>query len=191
MTLLMRGLLAASRRWWVVGLIIGLNILNFGILFALEARFETLSGVPTFDTQNDLTRTTLLEQLPRYTDEALTAYLWFMAYDFVFPLVAGLMVAVLLTLFLRLNRWGFSQRLLLAGVPVATLLTTVWDWLENVGLLGVLATGGGVFWVEWALLFKRLKLAFLGLSGATVLLAVCLWVGYGVWALARGKRPAR
>jgi hypothetical protein len=114
-----------------------------------------------------------------------------MAYDFVFPLVAGLMVAVLLTLFLRLNRWGFSQRLLLAGVPVATLLTTVWDWLENVGLLGVLATGGGVFWVEWALLFKRLKLAFLGLSGATVLLAVCLWVGYGVWTLARGKRPAR
>lgn len=181
MNTVQRGLMAASGRVWVVLLIIGLNVLNFAVLFGLEARFEAAAGLPTFDTQNDLTRADMLEQLPRYTGAALEAYVLFAAYDFVFPAVAAVMLAVLLTVFLRLNGWALPQRLLAWRLPQVTLLAAVWDWLENVGMLGALWTGGAGFWVEWALVFKRLKLLWLGLSGGVVAVALGLLLAYALW----------
>ncbi len=72
-------LVAASRRWWILGIVAALNFVSFRVLFALEDKFEAVAGVPTFDTQNVLTVATLLAQLPRYVGAARAAYGWFAA----------------------------------------------------------------------------------------------------------------
>jgi hypothetical protein len=158
------------------------------VLFSLEARFTALSGLPTFDTQNDLTAERLLEQLPAYTGEARDAYVIFSAYDFILPLIAGVMVAVLVTLFLRLNTWTIAARLLAWGIPAIFLAATLWDWMENVGLLASIFTDGAAFWVGWALLFKQLKLIWLTLSSSAIFAALALLLANAAirWAARRG-----
>lgn len=163
-------LIAISKKWWAVLLVIVCNFASFGILFGLEDQFEAITGVPVYDTQNELTAELLREQLPLYTGAARDAYLRFAAFDFVFPLVAGIFVAVVWTLLLRFNRWRFAQRLLLWNLPLFPLLGTGWDWLENVSLLTILNAGSAPSQslIDTALLFKRLKLLWLSLDGAGV-----------------------
>lgn len=167
-------LLAASRRWWAVLLAFLLNSAALLILFNLEDQFEALSGVPTFDTQNDLTQALIVEQLPRYQGDALAAYLRFAAFDFVFPLVGGIFIAVIVALLLRLNTRPYAQRLLGWGLPLLPLLTTGWDYLENVSLLAILTGGAAPTLMSAALLFKQLKLAFLSASGPLVIVLAAL-----------------
>ncbi|MDX2160471.1 MAG: hypothetical protein SF162_04010 [bacterium] len=173
-TYFMRRLIHLSQRGWLVASIVLLNGLNFFLLFSLESRFQALSGVPTFDTQNDLTSNRLLEQLPAYTGDARTAYLLFSAYDFLFPVLAGLTLAVLITLFLQLNTWKLPARLLAWGLPAFALLSILWDWLENIGLLASLVSDGQPFWIGWALLFKQLKLLWLILGSGSLTAAFAL-----------------
>ncbi|MBC8099534.1 MAG: hypothetical protein H7Y11_08825 [Armatimonadetes bacterium] len=176
MNRLNRGLISSSNHWWAVVLVVVLNFSAFVILFGLEDQFEALTAFPVYDTQNDLTAEALLTQLPLYQGEARSAYLRFAAFDFVFPLVAGLFVAVLWALFLRLNTWRIPQRLLALGLPLFPLIVTVWDWLENVSLLVVLSAGASPdpAFINAVLLFKRLKLAGLALSGAGTSLLLLL-----------------
>ena len=68
-------LIRTSRSPWRFALIAVLNAAAFAALFALEDRFEVITGVPVFDTQNGLTPAALVKQLPLYQGEALTAYL--------------------------------------------------------------------------------------------------------------------
>jgi hypothetical protein len=178
-TLIQDGLIRITERWWAVILIIALNFAAFGILFALEDRFEALTNQPVFDTQNDLTASRLLDQLPLYQGEARAAYLQFVAFDFLFPAIAGVFVAVLWTLMLRVNTWAFPRHLLRLGLPLFVFMGTFWDWLENITFLLILGSEGtpSVNLVEAALLFKRLKLAWLFLNGPITLLVIGLLLG--------------
>lgn len=159
-------LIAVSRRWWAVALVFALNFGAFGILFGLEEQFAALTGVPVYDTQNDLTPARLLEQLPLYSGAARAAYLRFAAFDFVFPLVAGLFVATLWTLLLRLNTGQLARRLLAWGLPLFVFIGTGWDWLENISLLITLNAGAApeAWMLDAVILFKRLKLTWLLLN---------------------------
>lgn len=177
MNRIMRVFAAASRRWWLILLAFVLNFAAFSVLFSLEDQFETLSGgVPTFDTQNELTQGLILEQLVLYQGETRSAYLRFALFDFVFPLVAGIFLVLICTLLLRLNSWSFAQRSLHLGLPLFPLLSTLWDYLENVSLLSILQFGASPLLLDAAILFKRLKLLFLILNGPLVALLIVLLV---------------
>lgn len=170
MNSLTRYIVTISQKWWAVLLVFSLNFASFGILFSLEDQFEAITHVPVYDTQNNLTSELVLEQLPLYTGEARDAYLRFAAFDFVFPLVAGVFVTLMWILLLRLNTWQLPQKLLLWNVPLLALLGTLWDWLENVSLLMILSADSipSPALIDAALLFKRLKLTWLSLSGTVI-----------------------
>jgi hypothetical protein len=182
-------LVSVSHRWWLVGGILVLNIGSFQLLFALEDRFEAAAGLPVFDTQNDLTPATILEQLPRYGGAARTAYAWFAAYDWVFPLLAALWLAVLWTWLLRTNSLPVARRLERWNLPVWGFAATLFDWLENIALL--LIVYGGMTQVsvlEAAIFWKRLKLA--GLTASVLVTALLLilavaGLGYQWWQASR------
>ena len=186
-------LIRTSRSWWRFAILAALNAGAFVILFALEDRFEAITGLPVFDTQNGLTPELLVQQLPRYQGEALEAYLTFAAFDFVFPLVAALFLAVTWALLLRLTPWRLTQRLLAWGLPLYAFLVTGFDYLENVSLLSViLLDAPSALLVDAAILCKRLKLAALGLinalTGVLVVLALSAFLRR-VGRSGRGRRP--
>lgn len=172
-------LVRTSRSWWLFLVIVGATFSSLAFLFALENRFEAITGLPVFDTQNDLTPSSLLQQLPRYQGAALEAYLRFAAFDFVFPFVAALFVAVTWALLLRINPSQFVQRLAWK-LPVYAFLGTGFDYLENISLLSVIflpvETPLG-FVVNAAVFFKRLKLATLVLSNVLTVAFLVFAVG--------------
>jgi hypothetical protein len=178
-------LVAASRRWWILGIVAALNFVSFRVLFALEDEFEAVAGVPTFDTQNDLTVATLLAQLPRYEGAARAAYGWFAAFDWIFPFISALFLAVLWAWLLRTNPLSLAQRLLRWNTPVWVFAVTLFDWLENMSLIAIVY--GGVTssaMVETAIVWKQLKVAGLtGSAAITVLLHALAGAGlvYRVW----------
>lgn len=160
-------LIRASRSPWRFALVAVLNVSAFAILFALEDRFEAITGLPVFDTQNGLTPEALVRHLPLYRGEALEAYLYFAAFDFVFPLTAALFLAVTWALLLRVTPWRVTQRLLAWGLPLYAFLGTGFYYLENLSLLSVIFVEvPSAFVVDATVLFKRLKLTALALSGA-------------------------
>jgi hypothetical protein len=173
---LTRLLLAASRSWWLCGLIFVLNFLSFRILFGLEDRFEALTNLPVFDTQNSLTSEALVQQLPLYTGAAYVAYLRFAAFDFVFPLIAALFLAVVWAVLLRLQSGRVAQRLLGSNLPLLPFCATIFDWLENISLLAVTGATSppGYLLLSSVILFKRLKLASLALIWVVTLLLLVL-----------------
>lgn len=174
-------LVRTSRSWWLFLVIVGATFSSLAFLFALENRFEAITGLPVFDTQNDLTPSSLLQQLPRYQGAALEAYLRFAAFDFVFPFVAALFVAVTWALLLRINPSQFVQRLAWK-LPVYAFLGTGFDYLENISLLSVIFLPAETplgFVVNAAVFFKRLKLATLVLSN--VLTVALLVLAAGAW----------
>jgi len=131
-------LIRASRSPWRFAFVAVLNAGAFALLFTLEDRFEATTGLPVFDTQNGLTPEALLRQLPLYQGEALESYLYFAAFDFVFPLTAALFLAVTWALLLRVTPWRLTQRLLAWGLPLYAFLGTGFDYLENLSLLSVI-----------------------------------------------------
>ncbi|MFZ4815248.1 MAG: hypothetical protein ACOYL5_11985 [Phototrophicaceae bacterium] len=185
-----------TQRGWAVALIVVLNFASFSILFALEDQFELITGVPVYDTQNDLTPSVLLEQLPLYVGDARAAYLRFAAFDYVFPLVANVFVVVIWTLLLRFNTWQPAQRLLAWQLPLFALIGTLLDWLENVSLLAVLYSGNPpVQWfVNSVIVFKRLKLASLAANAVITPILLALLIGnliYRVYVHRRRTPQAR
>jgi len=159
-------------------LVFSLNFAALSILFSLENQFEVITNVPVYDTQNDLTSDRLLAQLPLYTGDARNAYLRFSAFDFVFPLVADIFLAVVWALLLRLNTWTIAQKLLVQNLPLFPLSVTLWDCLENLSLLAVLNAGTppNQMWINAALFFKWLKLTWLTVNGAVTAVLLLMLV---------------
>jgi hypothetical protein len=171
-------LLRLSSRWWLVAGLVAMNLAAFQVLFALEAQFEAVSGRPTLDTQNELTAGALREQLPLYSGPAADAYMEFAAFDFVFPLVAGLTVAVLGTVLLRPNPSPRATSAIQLRLPLLLLLGTGFDYLENLAFLALLAGDPGTpsdVLVALALTAKAAKLTMLAVSGAA-LVALTGWL---------------
>jgi hypothetical protein len=178
--------ITASRSWKVVLAVFIAQMLSFGALQAVEQQFVALTGYPTFDFQNDLTRAAIDAQLSLYTDAARSIYALFAAVDFVFPLVGSLFYCVLYALFLRLNPTPLAQRLLRSPLPMLPLLVTLADWLENVGFV-TLINGGQAWGADMGLLFKQFKLS--GLTTFSLGVAVLgLWLGAAALLQGLGRR---
>lgn len=77
-----------------------------------------------------------------------------------------------------MSRGGCSR----GGLPLYAFLGTGFDYLENLSLLGVLFVDApSAFAVDAAILFKRLKLAALGMSSALTGVLVVLALIASVW----------
>lgn len=179
-------LIALSRRWWAVALAFVLTVAAFGILSSLEKQFEIITGVTVLDAQSDLTPARILEQIPLYQGKAREAYLRIAGFDFLLPLVAGIFVAVLWALLLRLNTWEFSQRLLKLGFPLFMLIGTLWDWAENISLFTLLNAGSvpAPAMLDALILFNRLKFMWLFLIGPITIVLLGLLIAnimYRLW----------
>ena len=115
----------------------------FGTLQALlrisEHFAELAAGAAPFDLQNQLTVEQIFAQLAAYTEEAFQLYYVFTVIDFFFPLFAGLFLAATVAFLLRhsLPRWyAIAEE---KNLFVLFLLATLFDWLENITLLSVIA----------------------------------------------------
>lgn len=154
--------ITASRNWWLVATIMVAQIVTTQALFAAEAEFTRITGLPVFDTQNGLTTDILLDQLPLYTGAAAGAYGWFAIVDVVFPLVAAVFLSVVWALQLRLNHSPLAAWLLQRHLPVFPLVVTLADWAENLALIGVIwLVPASEPLAMAAIVAKRLKLATL------------------------------
>jgi hypothetical protein len=115
----------------------------FGTLQALlriGQRFpELAAGAVPFDLQNRLTVEQIFAQLAGYTEEAFELYYIFTAIDYFFPLFAGLFLGATAAFLLRhsLPRWySIAEQ---KNLFVLFLLATLFDWLENIAVLSVIA----------------------------------------------------
>ena len=115
----------------------------FGTLQALlriGERFPKLAaGAVPFDLQNQLRVEQIFTQLAGYTEEAFQLYYVFTAIDYFFPLFAGLFLGATAAFLLRhsLPRWyAIAEE---KNLFVLFLLATLFDWLENITLLSVMA----------------------------------------------------
>ena len=115
----------------------------FGTLQALlriGQRFpELAAGAAPFDLQNRLSVEQIFTQLAGYTEEAFQLYYVFTTIDFFFPLFAGLFLGATVAFLLRhsLPRWyAIAEQ---KNLFVLFLLATLFDWLENITLLSVMA----------------------------------------------------
>ena len=160
--------IARSWRWFMV---LGvLTLLAFRILFWLEERFTRLTGLPVYDTQNDLTTADIVEQLPLYQGAAGMAYTWFALFDFVFPLVASLFIAVVWAFLLRQNSAALAQRLLRWHLPVFPLIAALFDWLENLAILTVIWLTAAPWSIGLVIIGKQLKL------GSLLVIGIVTWI---------------
>jgi hypothetical protein len=174
---LVRTINRLSRSAWWYGLITALTFVSFAVLQGIDRQFARLTGLAVFDTQNNLTPVLLRMQLPYYQGEARALYAYFAGIDMIFPLVAALFLALTWSKLLRRmsqpdlhNRW-------MKRLPLVAFVPTLFDYLENLSFISIIflgATAPAV--VEAAVLFKKLKLASLGLCAAiTVILAIGLF----------------
>ncbi|CAA9384148.1 MAG: hypothetical protein AVDCRST_MAG66-511 [uncultured Pseudonocardia sp.] len=158
--------LAAS--WRRAGALVGVMAVSMWAVFAIDAEFLRRTGAPTPDTQNALTLPQATGQLAAWDDGTARLYAGFAAVDFVFPLAASLVLAVVAHRLVVLGeRWPGPA--VPRGVALVCLLPALFDYAENVGFLAALATGDELP-VQVALVAKSLELATIGLSGG--LLAV-------------------
>ena len=155
----------------------------FGTLQALlriGKRFpELAAGSVPFDLQNQLTVEQIFTQLAAYTEEAFQLYYVFAAIDFFFPLFAGLFLGATVAFLLRhaLPRWyAIAEQ---KNLFVLFLLATLFDWLENITLLSVIAGYPNEFSsiATLAVAAKMGKLAFVFLFQGLVLLLLIFSAG--------------
>jgi hypothetical protein len=169
-------------------------VITFGLtLWQLQdvtAKFPAVSGgnVP-FDMQNLLRPAQIYEQLPLYTDQAFNLYTWFQIVDYFFPLLGGLMMGALCAFAIRVLSERFWSLAKEKNLFLLFLVPTVFDWLENIGLLWVLAA-----WPEqssaaanFAVAAKMCKLGTLFVTQPLALILLIAGLGKWFYQKARGS----
>jgi hypothetical protein len=183
-------LIRLSRRWWLVLSAVAATFVSLQVIFFLDNHFRSLTGQPVFDTQNELTSATLLQQLPLYIGEAKSLYIAFTAFDYVFPFVASVFIALLWALFLRLNTSALARAMIAWHFPAIPFVVTLADYGENICLLSTVLSmpTSENFVVLGAIAFKKLKLVSLALIGMTTLiLAIALAINVITRRLSHSK----
>jgi hypothetical protein len=177
-------IIACSKSWWKFLLLVAGQIVTMGIMMGwINREFPTVSdGNVPFDMQNNLTVEQIFTQLESYTDRAFDLYAIFQAVDYVFPVVAGLVLATVCAFGLR----NTSARLYAVAdkrnLFLLILIPAVFDWSENLNLLCVI-----IAWPEqievaarMAVLSKQGKLASMNIgfaiTGVLLITGVTGWV---------------
>ena len=172
-----------SMSWWKFLLIfLGFNATMFG-LQRITAEFPAITAGDTpFDMQNDLRPDQIFAQLEGYTERAFELYTQFQIIDYLFPVVAGMLLATVSAFALRHASPEWYDTALRKNLFVVILIPTVFDFLENLGLLRAVTA-----WPEraetaaqFAVLAKMGKLTTMNISfaitGALLLWAAVSWL---------------
>lgn len=164
-----------------------LALLSMWALFSAEDAFTAVTGLPVLDTQNDLTAPEAAVQIASYDDAAREAYALFAVLDYVFPLAASLLLAVIAHRLIALGpRRASGDPLVPPAAALLGLVPAVADYAENIALTGAVLTGGEPGWITAGLLFKAAKLA--SLTGMQVLLGVLTVLAVAAVAARRARR---
>jgi hypothetical protein len=179
-----RFIVDCSQSWWKVLLLFAGQTATMQVLMAIEGRFPSITeGDVPFDMQNSLRPEQVFEQLAGYTEQAFSDYYLFQLVDFAFPLLAGLFLASVCAFALRHAIPGWYKVAVAKNLFVLLLLATLFDYLENLNFLWVIAS-----WPEKAelaaqlgVLAKQGKLASMmtgfTLTGLFLVIALLRWVG--------------
>ncbi|MGI9290374.1 MAG: hypothetical protein ACR2QG_03745 [Gammaproteobacteria bacterium] len=170
LTKLNRFIINASISWKMFLLVVAGQAATMGVMMGyVNQQFPAESGgnLP-FDMQNDLTVEQIFSQLESYTDKAFELYTIFQIADYVFPVVAGLVLAIICAFGLRNTSEKFYTVAIEKNLFIYILIPTLFDWLENLSLLCVV-----VGWPEKmsnaatiAVIAKQGKLGTLNISFA-------------------------
>jgi hypothetical protein len=184
--------IACSFSWWKTGLLILGFSGTISTLMLITAGFPDISGGhEPFDMQNSLSVSDIWAQLATYTEQAFSSYALFQVVDYLFPLLGGLMMAALCAFALR----GLSAKAYATAsnkkLFLLFLIPTVFDWLENLGLLWVI-----IAWPEqaqtaavFAVTAKKCKLATLMLSQPVALLLLVAGLSKRLYTFIRPTKP--
>ena len=176
-------IIACSKSWWKFLLLVAGQIVTMGIMMGwINREFPAVSdGNVPFDMQNNLTVEQIFTQLESYTDRAFDLYAIFQAVDYVFPVVAGLVLATVCAFGLRNTSTGLYAIADKRNLFLLILIPAVFDWSENLNLLCVI-----IAWPEqielaarMAVLSKQGKLASMNIGFAiTGLLLITGLIGW-------------
>lgn len=167
---------------------LALQMTAFRLLRKIGGAFKASTGdqYETFDLQNKLTAADIAAQLPAYTAASKRLYTIFFIVDFFFPLFGALFLALVWTALLQAaDMPALYGQLLAANLPLLPFASALFDWGENVCFLTLVRRYPTPMpnLARAAVIFKRLKLLTLGVSGAvSVLLVVATLI---LWVVAR------
>jgi uncharacterized membrane protein YhaH (DUF805 family) len=169
-------------------LVLTAALLATAALVAAEAAFRAVAGVPTPDTQDDLTATVAIAQISGYDAAAVRAYAVFAAVDVAFPVAVALLLAVLARRLADLGpRRASGRPLVPPALALLCLAPAVADLAENVALVTAVTTGGDAGAVAAALVAKAAKLAAIPAAAGVVVAFAAL----ALTGLAQRRRSAR
>lgn len=173
-------------------LLVGLVMLSMWALFSAEDAFTAVTGLPVLDTQNDLTAPSAAAQIATYDDAARRAYVLFAVLDYVFPLAASVLLAVVAHRLIAVGpRRASGASLVPPAVALLALLPALADYVENVALTGAVVTGGAPGWIAVGLAAKAAKLTSLTGTGVLVGALAVVALAAGAVRSARRGRGAR
>jgi hypothetical protein len=164
-----------SHSWKVFLLVVFGQVITLTGLLRISQQMADINGFQAFDMQNELTTQQIFEQLPLYTSESFNLYYLFTAIDYVFPIVAGLVLAIASVFFMRYGLPALHARLAELKLYPLLMLGTLFDFIENIFLLSTMLAfpneAQGI--ATLAIIFKKCKLAMISVSGGlTVILAL-------------------
>jgi hypothetical protein len=173
-------IISCSQSWWKFLLLLAGQSITMWKLLDITAKFPAVTaGDIPFDMQNNLTAEQIFSQLAGYSDAAFSLYTTFQIVDYVFPVVAGLLLATICAFSLRIASPRLYQTASDKNLFVLLLTPPVFDYLENINLLWVIAS-----WPEQsqlaaqlAVLAKMGKLGTLNIAFLTtgILLLWCIF----------------
>lgn len=168
-----------SESWWQFLLIfVGFNATMFG-LQRITGEFPALTaGHIPFDMQNNLTAEQIFVQLESYTDRAFELYMAFQAIDYLFPVVAGLMLATVCAFALRTASPKWYATAVNKNLFLLLLIPTAFDFTENLSLLRVVT-----HWPEHAELAASFAVAAKMGKLSTMNVAFAVTAALLLWAL--------
>ena len=145
---------------------------------AIEAVIIAETGKHVFDVQTGVSAQDLAAQLPNYTARAKLYAWWFYAFDFLFPLAAGVFASSVMAFCLR-QIWPVAYGAgRLAPMVVLPYLNTIADWLENTFTVWLLVAYPPVS--QKALQALMIARGAKALAGAVIVPALLLAIILGV-----------
>jgi hypothetical protein len=169
--------LSSSRR--AVVLVLMAFAASLLLLMVAADEFRSASGgADPFDLQNGLSAADVSAQLARYGDDATSHYLVFTVVDWLFPLLGGLVAAVVTAACLRNSLPRVYERAVSWRLFALFFLPTLFDWAENVFAIWLVVDGvpPADRLVDGLLIAKRLKLVALLVVQTATDVAIVAWL---------------
>jgi len=174
-----------SQSWKVFLLVVLGQAVTLSALLNISQKMADINGLQAFDMQNALSVQQIFTQLPQYTSESFNLYYLFQAVDYVFPVVAGLVLAIASVFLMRYSLPGIYSRFASLKLFPLLMLGTLFDFLENIFLLSVILAYPNELEsvATLAIIAKKCKLTMIMVSGGITSLLTIL----GIITLVRKK----